>query len=543
MLSDTSVNRRTILKYAGAGSVTLLAGCIGGDDDEGNGGTPTSTPPDQEGQPTEEMIYVSNALTPNIDPAFPAGIPTTITDINFYDPLVFPNPDWEREALVAEEWETSEDGLTLTFSIRDDVEFHSGNQLTADDVVFSMERMAELGEGSQGFLRGLFESAEALDDTTVELNIEQPFASLVAQFDRMYILDSEVVQAEGGNWARDFLEQNEAGSGPYTLDEWVSGDFLSFEFFPDHWEGWQEDNFATFRWEEIPEMSTRMQAMQTEEADMSSTTFSIELFQQMDAMDHVDVKTARTPNLDIVHFNCQRMPTDDINVRKMMVHAIDYETVITQFYHEPMGNRARGLIPPSMPSHNDEIEPYEFDLDLAKDYLDNSVYSLEEINDALDGLYPTGNPRRTMLLLSDNLAEIDVELPVRDISWTSTTEAASSVETTPHATNLRIGSRIGLADDLLFEAHHPSRDGSYVSMSHFFNDELTNHIEQGRHALDPETRLEHYHEAQMIIHEAAPAAHVRVPLHRQPLRADVGGYEYRGSMAMHHRLNRLYRER
>ena len=74
------------------------------------------------------------------------------------------------EPWIATEWSTSEDGLTWTFKIRDDVTFHSGNKLTAEDVAYTMNRMLTIGEGFAFLYTDTVESATAIDDTTVAVS-------------------------------------------------------------------------------------------------------------------------------------------------------------------------------------------------------------------------------------------------------------------------------------------------------------------------------------------------------------------------------------
>ena len=122
---------------------------------------------------------------------------------------------------LAESWEGS--GKTFTFKLRPDVKFQSGNPLSAEDVVFSVDRMKALGKGLS-YLFANVDSAEALDDYTVQFNLKEPNAPFVASLVRLPIVDKQTVMANLGDgegdmkdWAQAYLSANAAGTGAYTV--------------------------------------------------------------------------------------------------------------------------------------------------------------------------------------------------------------------------------------------------------------------------------------------------------------------------------------
>jgi peptide/nickel transport system substrate-binding protein len=149
-----------------------------------------------------------------------------------YDNLVtFPAADASSiEPSLASSWTISDDGLTYTFTLRDDVKFASGNPLTAADVVFSFNRLINIkGNPSSAVPAGL--AASATDDHTVVLTLTTPDPSLLARlvFSGFTVLDSKTVQANGGtdaagadtaDKAEDWLNSHSAGTGPYMLESW-----------------------------------------------------------------------------------------------------------------------------------------------------------------------------------------------------------------------------------------------------------------------------------------------------------------------------------
>ena len=106
--------------------------------------------------------------------------PAQLRLINLYDTLIFPNAEGGVDPWLAESWEVSDDGLTYTFKLREDVKFHDGSDLTASDVVYSFDRQTGIGEGFAYMLADA-DSATAVDDYTVEFKLAQPKRSLPSQ--------------------------------------------------------------------------------------------------------------------------------------------------------------------------------------------------------------------------------------------------------------------------------------------------------------------------------------------------------------------------
>ncbi|MFR5585612.1 MAG: ABC transporter substrate-binding protein [[Clostridium] scindens] len=145
--------------------------------------------------------------------------------INVYDPLVMPQKDGNIEPWIAKEWSVSEDGKTWTFKLRDDVTFHSGNPLTANDVAYTMQRLLDMGEGFGYLFSSTIEAVNVIDDTTVEFVCTRPTGTLLASLVRLYILDSKLVAenyasgdfGDKGDYGKAFLLENDAGCGPYKV--------------------------------------------------------------------------------------------------------------------------------------------------------------------------------------------------------------------------------------------------------------------------------------------------------------------------------------
>ncbi len=163
------------------------------------------------------------------DPANGFTHSTHIVNHVTYSQLVtFPDEDASRIVpSLAESWEISDDGTVYTFSLRQDASFADGDDVTADDVVFSIQRLQNFN-GNPSFLADGIDSVEAIDDDTVAFTLPAPRPSFLSEITSAVfsVTNADVVMANGGTDAEDaaetdtagaYLDSTSAGSGSYGL--------------------------------------------------------------------------------------------------------------------------------------------------------------------------------------------------------------------------------------------------------------------------------------------------------------------------------------
>ncbi|QJQ11593.1 ABC transporter substrate-binding protein [Pseudomonas putida] len=204
--------------------------------------------------PADQLIVgMSMVNLFSIDPANAPGLDASGVNANLYDTLVKRdqgNPEKHLPQL-AERWEISEDGKQVTFHLRSDVKFHSGNPLTAEDVAWSLYRVMKLNFGlattwkAYGYsvdnIQGLI---RAIDPHTLVVELPQPADPLLL-IDSLAISPSAVIvdrqealkHEKDGDLGAAWLVTNEAGSGPFTLTKWSANDALVMTRFDGYWAG------------------------------------------------------------------------------------------------------------------------------------------------------------------------------------------------------------------------------------------------------------------------------------------------------------------
>lgn len=137
----------------------------------------------------ETVLRIDEAPIGELDPAKASDYSGSVLMFNAYDALVMPKQGaLGYEPLLAASWETT--GTTYTFKLKPDVKFQSGNALTAEDVVFSFDRMKALGAGLS-YLFTTVDKAEAVDPATVKFTLKERYAPFISALTRLPILDKK----------------------------------------------------------------------------------------------------------------------------------------------------------------------------------------------------------------------------------------------------------------------------------------------------------------------------------------------------------------
>lgn len=555
MRSDNT-ERRKFLKLVGTGTAAVaLAGCTGNDGDETGGtnsnnetdGTDGDGEDETDGEETE-FHFIAGQVFGTLDPAEQVDYTQGMAAQNLYDEFITVDADsLQPTANIAEEWDVEDGGQTWVFTIRDDVTFTDGTPMTAKDVRYSMERMLEMEAGySSLFLSYLNpEDVTVRDEQTVEFAFNRTYGPALSMMVQFYIVNSTVVKEneQDGDYGNAYLQENSAGSGAYILDEWNQGNSISTSAYEDYWKGWDDNSFDRFRSTVITEQSTIINTMREGGGDMTDNYMGAQAYEEIDSFSNARVP--EVPQLQLFHLplNTQKAPTDDINIRKAIAHAFDYETAVNDIIGG--GVVAAGPVPREMAGHNSDLEPMSQDLDRAKEFLDKSEYSVDEINDiGLEHVVVAGTEaqRQMGLLNQSGLSELGINLDVNPQQWATITDRAASAGETAHITNIYHTAKVPSPDSHTYLMYHPESFGSYISQSWYSTDELESVLEEARGTSDLQERLDKYREAQELVIEAMPSVFVANPSYRIGINENVGGWEYQGVLAYDWDVHSMYRD-
>jgi peptide/nickel transport system substrate-binding protein len=298
-----------------AAALLAVSACSGGGEsvDTGDGGSGG-------GSGDGGTLVAAVAAQPDqLDPHVTTAYPSFQILENVYDTLVVPNgEDLTMEPSLAEDWETSEDGLTWTFTLREGVTFHDGSEFDAADVVYSYNRIID-EELANAYRFATVESVEEVDPQTVEITVSQPtpnLPALIGGFKGMAIIP------EGAAEEYD-LTTEAVGTGPFELES-SGASATVLTRYDDYWGGEVTVDGVEFRY--ITEPAAALTALQNGEVQWTDNIPP----QQIDALEGDDaVELGTTPSVDYwyMSMNYDREPFGNRDFRRAVATAIDRSAV------------------------------------------------------------------------------------------------------------------------------------------------------------------------------------------------------------------------
>lgn len=383
-----------------------------------------------------------------LDPAFAGETTNLFIHINTYDTLVDIRPD-DLNTIVprlAESWEINDDFTEFIFHLRQDAKFASGNPVTAADVVFSWNRLLNVA-GAPAFNLDGVGAIEAVDDYTVKVTTAlgedgkpQPLPQFLSSAcnPSLGIQDSKLVMEHGGtdaadaattDTAKEWMDQNSAGSGPFILTKWAPKAEIELVANPNYWKG--APNFDKVIITHVSDPTTQLQMLEKGDADMLGN-LSTDLVEMAKA--NPDITISVDQSLDQNYLAMTYVCPDEIQaadpaafaelqspdsfailckkeVRQAVALAIDYDGIAKAVLNG-YAARAPSIIPIGM-SGVDASKTQGRDLDKAKELLAAAGYA----DGVTFDLYYASNATRDIVAakIQSDLAEAGITLNLKPL--------------------------------------------------------------------------------------------------------------------------------
>jgi peptide/nickel transport system substrate-binding protein len=424
-----TLSRRGLLGAAAGGAIAASSlASVGASPVEGR--APALIQP-QAANKTVNYAYVY--VTKTVDPHGPADLPNLIATRQMYEPLLdFKPGTFELEPVLASGWEISDDGLTYTFTLRENVPFHDGSMLDSTAVKRSYERMFALGTNPAVAMQERITAIETPDPRTVVVTAAEPFAPLLATLFSVYIVSPQALDEHGGDdMAQTWLSENSAGTGPYTLGRWERDLSLTMDQFPDYWQGWDRpDHIEQVVVRYVTEQVTHRQLLEQGEVDLAMSV-PIDDIAALESNPDLWISNETGIVEFLIRLDNQRPPLDDLNFRKAIVHAYDYQSTINDLLLG-FGAVPQGYVPFRYVSHNPDVGEEVFDMDKARDFLAASAYP-DGASFSCTYIAELDNQRLPSEYWQANLAELGIELTLNPQPWATMVERSASPETRDNA--------------------------------------------------------------------------------------------------------------
>ncbi|MET3601263.1 ABC transporter substrate-binding protein [Martelella mangrovi] len=402
---------------------------------------------------------------------------------NIFDNMLTRDNDGEIVPQVATEWEQVSD-TEVVFTLRDDIVFHDGEKLTADDVVYTIERITDPDFASPQLSQfNKIIKAEAIDDHTVKLTTDGSYPALLAQLVKLSIIPEHVASA----MTPEEFNAHPVGSGPYALEAWNRGVDVVLKRNDDYWG--DKGPFATVIFKGVPEAATRLANLQAGAADLVVTLDS-DLATQLETSGKGKPLAVNTERVAYFALNSQQAPLDNPELRKAIGYAIDREGIVEGVlagYPKVVDE----MLSPAHFGYSGEIDGYAYDPDKAAEMIAAIGPDAEvEMQLATAPVYDQRVVQAVQQMLND--AGMNVSLKMTDMAtWLK--DQQSSNDVAPMLTFSRWSCACQDPDGIMYPLLHSSSNWSRVS-----DPEIDALLDEARSELDEEKRADLYRQVNEI---------------------------------------------
>jgi oligopeptide transport system substrate-binding protein len=494
-------------------SFALVAGGCGGDDDEASGTGATTE--DGGAQAAEQVITVNwGTEPPSLDPGLASDVTSANILLNIMDPLVKLDDDLNPIPNAAESFETSEDGLTVTFVLRDDLQWTNGDPVTAGDFEYAWKRTVspELGADYAYQFYGIVGAQDynscdpekdqcapladkmgvnAVDDKTLEVKLTNPqpwFTQQVAHHSFLAVHKATVDQF-GDKWTE---AANIVTNGPFTLDAWQHNSRIDIAKWPE-WRNADEVTLTRVNGRMISDGITAVQAFEAGEVDVLQGGLPPDEISRLKETPEYQQYTG----LGTYYYGVNVKNITDVKQRRAMALAIPRQSIIDNVAQADQ-LPAVGFTPAGMPGY-DTINPdspwlpAEGDMEQAKTLMEEVANPKTNIT-----LYINDSPGHREIAVAVQAAweELGITSTIKQQEFQQYLEFLG-----PPPNNdvdvYRLGWIGDFVDAINFLELWTCESGN--NSTNFCNEEYDAKIEEARNTEDNDARYELYAEAEDIL--------------------------------------------
>ncbi len=333
----------------------------------------------QEPQRGGNLVMVISGDPAHLNPAIQSGHTVGVPGAQlFAAPLRF-DDHWQPQPYLAEVWEISDDGLSVTLRLVKNATFHDGAPVTSEDVKFSL--MTVKANHPFQHMFAPVESVETPDVHTVIIRLKHPHpAILMAMSSVLLPIIPKHIYGDGQDLKTHPANVQPVGSGPFKLKEFIPGKHIWLErhdnFFLEGTPYLDEIRMLILRDPDEPTIG-----LETGEVHLWSTLADAVVTEQLSKVEDLVIVpqiSEALGGMTWLAFNLRKPPFNNLKVRQGIAHAIDRQFIIDALF-QGKANIATGPISSGNPFYSDEVERYEVDFEKANRLLDEAGYPRNQI--------------------------------------------------------------------------------------------------------------------------------------------------------------------
>jgi oligopeptide transport system substrate-binding protein len=442
-----------------------------------------------------------------LDPARVSDIYGLAVAQQIFDGLVEFDQTLTIVPALAQYWKATRDGLTWTFTLRKGVKFHHGEEVTADDVVYSLTRLldpkvkssaADLFaniHGAREFREGRAPTVSGLsapDPSTVRIVLEEAQAPLVSMLAVGHV---KIVPRKRAAEQGEAFGLTPIGTGPFRFERWERGKEIVLSANPDYFGGAPRLGRVVYRifpGEQIASMFEEFRKGQLEDSPVPMQNYPKLLASTRST--HVKRPTFSVRFLGL---NTRVKPLNDPRVRQALIYAIDRQAIVEEVTRGRFVP-ARGILPPGTLGYNPQLASYAYDPPRARELL-------------AEAGYPNGQGFGTLTIWSSVKLEREHQLIVQHLAAVGVQAEFKYVTEWPQFSRMLANGQFPVfqyawladmpdPDNFLFKLFHSKSPRNYTG---YANAQLDALLVRARNEPDPLARVELYRRAeQMVMNDA-----------------------------------------
>lgn len=331
-----------------------------------------------------DLVVGQTADVNSMDPVIDNGLQGINVYDALFDQLTEVLPDGSVGPRIATEWSSNDDATVWDFTLRDDIVFHDGTPLTAEDVIFTFEQVQTNPNSRNTRYLVNVVSMEEVEPGLLRFELNTPFANWPRQMTLLSIVPKAAYEAAGGS---EGFAKAPVGSGPYSYVSYTSGVEIVVEANPDYWG--DAPTLDTITYVPVTTDEARVSGVQSGSLDLALIPPS-----QVPALDGsgvVDVRSVGSNQTMYLGFNTLEGLTADPLIREAVSLAVDREAIVATILGG-LGVPANQMSSPANFGYDDDRDPLEYDPDRAAELLEEAGYDGTPLplHYALDGWIPLG---------------------------------------------------------------------------------------------------------------------------------------------------------
>ncbi len=477
--------------------------------------TPGETSKEPGTETANHFVYAAGTEPSTLDPHFVTDVNTARATVQIYENLVTRNIEGEIVGVLAEEWDTSEDGLSWTFKLREGVLFHDGTPFNAEAVKFNIDRILDKDTKSPRItMFEMISEVEVLGEYEVKITTEYVFSPFLAQLCGYNLGMLSPTAAE--KWGEDY-GLHPAGTGALMVQTWEPSRSLVFTKFDEYWGEKSTIDSLTFK--TVPEDASRVMMLITGDADVASGIPPIQVA-DLEADPNVDVICETGFRTIYFGFNTNAEPFNDVRVRQAISYAIDKNAIIEHVLRG-LATYPSGIESTVIAYSAQDLDPYTYNVEKAKELLAEAGYpnGFESVIHSPEGRYPMDS--QVCVVIQAMLQEVGIDAKIEVLDWGKMVETTANDSTESRMFLMGKGSQTG---DVDYGLTYNFRSGNAMNCTQLSDEEVDRLLAEERKTIDPDERAKLLYELQVRINDLAPQAVLYYENQTFAHRSDVEGF-------------------